>query len=357
MNEILGLLFLDKDNESIKKQLEIIFTITKLKTQNPNLKVTLGLISSDFNTENIKELSLVRDGIDKILIISKKELEFKNSNFDIQAVDYLLKDMDLDLIISNYSLRSTIALTSYAAKENISIDSKVANINYTDGKLLIEKWIYKQRMLAKYYYIKSPLVLLQERKIYSDSEDYKEFLSNIFTNTPNVSELDYIDLSDGLCLKGSSTKFIKEEKIKENLDTIRPDAELLFVAGAGWTKSQSNKEKTSQEVENIILQFIEKTNCSLGTSKSLVDLNNDESKGISFVSPLNQVGQTGSSPRHLKGLATCCHGEEPHVVGWRFVKEIRAVNLDSNCGWAQNKADVLYVGDAIEVVKKINELL
>ena len=72
---------------------------------------------------------------------------------------------------------------------------------------------------------------------------------------------------------------------------------------------------------------------------------------------MNQVGQTGATPRHAKGLATCCHGEEPHVVGWRFINERRAVNLDANCGWAQGKADVLYVADAFAVMKKVNELL
>ena len=45
------------------------------------------------------------------------------------------------------------------------------------------------------------------------------------------------------------------------------------------------------------------------------------------------------------------------MVGWRFVNERRAVNLDANCGWAQGKADVLYVADAFEVMKKVNELL
>ena len=75
------------------------------------------------------------------------------------------------------------------------------------------------------------------------------------------------------------------------------------------------------------------------------------------MSHLNQVGQTGSTPRHPKGLATCCHGEEPHVVGWRFINERRAVNTDANCGWAHGKADVLYVADAFAVVQKVNELL
>ena len=72
---------------------------------------------------------------------------------------------------------------------------------------------------------------------------------------------------------------------------------------------------------------------------------------------MHQVGQTGSTPRHPKGLATCCHGEEPHVVGWRFIKERRAINTNAACGWAQGKCDVLYVADAFAVMKKVNELL
>jgi len=67
--------------------------------------------------------------------------------------------------------------------------------------------------------------------------------------------------------------------------------------------------------------------------------------------------QAGATPRHPKGLSTCCHGEEPHTVGWRFIAERRAINLDPNCGWARGKADVLYVADAFTVMTKVNELL
>ena len=58
-----------------------------------------------------------------------------------------------------------------------------------------------------------------------------------------------------------------------------------------------------------------------------------------------------------KGLSTCCHGEEPHVVGWRFIADRRAISLDANCGWTRGKADVVYVADAFQVVAKLNELL
>jgi electron transfer flavoprotein alpha subunit len=89
----------------------------------------------------------------------------------------------------------------------------------------------------------------------------------------------------------------------------------------------------------------------------LVDQSGEQQSVLGFMTHLNQVGQTGSTPRHPKGLSTCCHGEEPHVVGWRFIHERRAINLDPNCGWARGKADVVYVADAFAVMKRLNELL
>jgi electron transfer flavoprotein alpha subunit len=144
---------------------------------------------------------------------------------------------------------------------------------------------------------------------------------------------------------------------KSGQQTIRPDADLLLVAGAGWTKKQKDGQTHVEEAGKLILGFLGAARASLGSSKSLVDLSGEGQSVLPFLSHLNQVGQTGATPRHPKGLATCCHGEEPHVVGWRFIQERRAVNLDPNCGWARGKADVLYVADAFEVIAELNALL
>ena len=88
-----------------------------------------------------------------------------------------------------------------------------------------------------------------------------------------------------------------------------------------------------------------------------MDQGSENQAVLTFLTHLNQVGQGGPTPRHAKGLSTCCHGEKPHVGGWRFVTERRAINLDANCGWARGKADVVYVADAFEVMKKLNALL
>ena len=162
-----------------------------------------------------------------------------------------------------------------------------------------------------------------------------------------------VDVPGGLL----RTEVLGVEAASADAQTIRPDADLLFVAGAGWTKAQPDGEFHVGDAESLILNFLTSSQASLGSSKSLVDQSGEGQEILSFMSHLNQVGQTGSTPRHPKGLATCCHGEEPHVVGWRFIVERRAVNTDPNCGWAQGKTDVLYVADAFEVMARVNQLL
>jgi electron transfer flavoprotein alpha subunit len=139
--------------------------------------------------------------------------------------------------------------------------------------------------------------------------------------------------------------------------TIRPDAKLLFVAGAGWTKKQPDGHTHVPEAADLILGFLGAAGASLGSSKSLVDQGSEGQSVLPFLTHLNQIGQTGATPRHPRGLATCCHGEEPHVVGWRFIADRRAVGLDPNCGWTRGKADVVYIADAFKVMARLNALL
>lgn len=143
----------------------------------------------------------------------------------------------------------------------------------------------------------------------------------------------------------------------QDAQTIRPDAKMLFVAGAGWTKKQPDGQTHSAEAGDLILGFLHATGASLGSSKSLVDQGGEGNSVLPFLTHLNQIGQTGATPRHAKGLSTCCHGEEPHVVGWRFISDRRAISLDPNCGWARGKADVVYIADAFPVMATVNALL
>jgi electron transfer flavoprotein alpha subunit len=224
------------------------------------------------------------------------------------------------------------------------IDTQITGFDLEGGELRVQRWYYRRRLMATFSRSARPWFLLVSPGTFEP-----------WAGGAGSVTMESVD--PGLPREGMRTRVVGEESASTGPQTIRPDAELLFVTGAGWTKKQADGRSHAKEAEDLIRNFLEMSQASLGSSKSLVDQSSEGEEVISFMTHLNQVGQTGSTPRHPKGLATCCHGEEPHVVGWRFIEERRAVNLDPSCGWARGKADVLYVADAFAVMAKVNELL
>jgi electron transfer flavoprotein alpha subunit len=223
-------------------------------------------------------------------------------------------------------------------------DTHVTDLSVQNGAPQITRWYYRQRMEAVLRREQRPWFLLLEPGI-----------SAAWHGAPAAVKLEKLDVVAADRHKRTTVAGVQAPASDQQ--TIRPESPLLFVTGAGWTKKQADGRPHVKEAEGLILGFLNKTRASLGSSKSLVDLSGEGQEVLSFLTHLNQIGQTGSTPRHPKGLATCCHGEEPHAVGWRFIQERRAINLDPNCGWARGKADVLYVADAFQVMDKLNALL
>jgi electron transfer flavoprotein alpha subunit len=223
------------------------------------------------------------------------------------------------------------------------IDTHVTQVA-AGGALAVTRWYYKQRIEARLSRAERPWVLLVDPGNHAPAAGAGP--------APTVERVE-VALPAAL----QRTRVTGRRSPTTGEQTIRPEAKLLFVAGAGWTKKQADGAAHADRAGALILAFLRAAQASLGTSKSLTDQAGEGQAVLSFMSHLNQVGQTGSTPRHPKGLATCCHGEEPHVVGWRFIRERRAVNLDAGCGWARGKADVLYVADAFAVMEKVSALL
>jgi electron transfer flavoprotein alpha subunit len=222
-----------------------------------------------------------------------------------------------------------------------SIDTHITSIN-TNGPVSVSRWFYRQRIEATLVRESRPWFLLLDAGTCAP-----------FVGAPGDAKVEQIAVS----LPAQRTTVTGLRSPAQDAQTIRPDAQLLFVAGAGWTKKQPDGQIHAPEAGDLILGFLRSTGASLGSSKSLVDQGGEGQPVLPFLTHMNQVGQTGSTPRHPKGLSTCCHGEEPHVVGWRFVGDRRAISLDPNCGWTRGKADVVYIADAFKVMQKVDELL
>lgn len=262
---------------------------------------------------------------------------------DAAACTELCRAAQATIVLAPESSRFARVMAAVAHRVGSVIDTHITAIG-GEHEVEATRWFYRQRIEAVVRRAKRPWFLLL------DAGTHPAFASE-------TAQTQAEEIAIAVELPALRTEVTGTRSPKQGAQTIRPDAKLLFVAGAGWTKRQPDGQIHVEEAGELILKFLAVSGASLGSSKSLVDQGGEGNSVLPFLTHLNQVGQTGSTPRHAKGLSTCCHGEEPHVVGWRFVGERRAVSLDPNCGWTRGKADVVYVADAFQVIAKVNELL
>ena len=267
---------------------------------------------------------------------------------DAAACEAICRAVQPTIVVAPHSSRFARVMAAVAHRVHGCIETHVTAVGVND-KIEATRWFYRQRMEAIVTRTARPWFLLLDAGT-----------NAVFTGEVGPVQIEEIAIELPVLrtkVLGNCTPEQREISPETSTGTIRPDAELLFVAGAGWTKKQSDGKVHAAEAGELIMQFLRASGSSLGSSKSLVDQGSEGSPILPFLTHLNQVGQTGSTPRHAKGLATCCHGEEPHVVGWRFIGERRAISIDSNCGWTRGKADVVYVADAFQVMACLNLLL
>ena len=281
-------------------------------------------------------------GASRFLGVSGESFAQSRYGTDAAAGEALCRASGAAIVIAPSTSRWARALPGVAYRLGGRVDTHVTSLAAVGGTPSVTRWFYRQRMEAVLSRAERPWMMLLDGGCVTP-----------WSGPCGTAVVEAVAV-EGPPIRTTVTG-IQAPKADEQ--TIRPDAKLLFVEGAGWTKKQSDGAVHAAEAESLILGFLRAAKASLGGSKSLVDLSGEGEAVLRCMTHLNQIGQTGATPRHPKGLSTCCHGEEPHVVGWRFVNQRRAINMDANCGWARGKADVLYVADAFEVMRLVNAKL
>ncbi len=283
-------------------------------------------------------------GAQRFLAVTGDDFAQPRYATDAAACEALVRASEATIIVAAGTSRNARVLAGVAQRVGGCIDTHVTSLSAAADSLTITRWFYRQRIEGSLARTRRPWILLLDPSA-----------QTAWQGNAGAAQVECISVAVPETLRRTTVQGIVTPPADQQ--TIRPDAKLLFVAGAGWTKKQKDGQTYVAQAETLIRDFLKNSKASLGGSKSLVELSGENQAALGFMSHLNQVGQTGASPRHPKGLSTCCHGEEPHTVGWRFISERRAINLDPNCGWARGKADVLYVADAFEVMAKLNALL
>ena len=338
--KILALLHTQTDGTLHKNALETLAVAVQLKTQ-LSASLSVGLLGANA----VEASNLIAGcGAEAFLVVNDNLLTQPRYATDATATTALIQAAGAEIVLAPNTSRFARCLPGTAHRTNAQVDTHIVALCGENGAIHAQRWFYRQRILASLSRTARPWILLL------DSGITAPWQGPAGTAKPQIIDAQFTEADQRTTITGVQAPLADAQ-------TIRPDAAILLVAGAGWTKKQKDGQHHISEAGQLIQSFLQKAKASLGSSKSLVDLQTEGQETLSFMSHMNQVGQTGSTPRHAKGLSTCCHGEEPHAVGWRFINERRAVNLDANCGWAQGKADVVYVGDAFEIISKVNALL
>ncbi|MFH1964542.1 MAG: electron transfer flavoprotein subunit alpha [Acidobacteriota bacterium] len=339
MEKILLLVHTDNNGNLHKSMLEALAAALKVSEKLGGVPLSAAIIGAGAAAAAEQ---LAGSGADKVYIVSGDEFTTPRYSSDSAAAEAVCREAGATVVIAAGTSRWNRVLSGVAFRLGGRVDTHVIGISEEED-LSVNRWFYRQRIRAAVSRTERPWILA------IDPGSFEAWSgSGVSAETVEVE----VALPDV-----PRVEVIGEKKPVAGEETIKPDAALLLVAGAGWTKVQPDGTSRARNAEELILGFLRNARASLGGSKSMVDQSSEGEAVLSFMTHLNQIGQTGSTPRHQKGLATCCHGEEPHAVGWRFINERRAINLDPNCGWAQGKADVLYVADSFKVLEKVNELL
>jgi electron transfer flavoprotein alpha subunit len=339
MESILVLTHADESGSALTRHSLEAVTAGKELAARLGAPLTIGIVAADAN----RVASAVKHAGPRLLAVKGEVFAQARFASDAAACEALCRAAQATIVVAPQSSRFARVMAAVAHRLGGVIDTHITAVA---GAETVEatRWFYRQRIEAVVTRTARPWFLLLDSGTHAP---YAEEAGNA-----QVDEV-YIAVE----LPALRTEVTGFRAPKQDEQTIRPDAKLLFVAGAGWTKKQPDGGVHVEEAATLILDFLRASGASLGSSKSLVDQGGEGQSVLPFLTHMNQVGQTGSTPRHAKGLATCCHGEEPHVVGWRFIGERRAISLDANCGWTRGKADVVYIADAFQVMAKVNELL
>jgi len=337
---ILILAYTEADGTLGRPSLEALACARALADGISGSRLVVGLVGA---TVDAAAAAIAGCGAAKVLGVAGAEFGAARYATDAAAAEALARAAQASIVIAAGTSRWSRVMAGVTQRLGGRIDTHATAINSSGGPA-VTRWYYRQRMEAVLTRAHRPWVILVDPGC-----------TAAWQGEAGAAQVEMVAVEVPESLR--RTQVTGFQAPPADAQTIRPDAALLLVAGAGWTKTQPDGKAHIEDAKKLILGFLRLTQASLGSTKSLVDLSGEGQAVLPFLTHLNQVGQTGSTPRHPKGLSTCCHGEEPHVVGWRFINERRAVNLDPNCGWARGKADVLYVADAFAVMSRVNALV
>jgi len=220
METILLLTPTDGDGNIVKAGLETASAAKQLAQALGGAKLVAGLFGAKVASAD----SLAGAGFERALAVEGDALTQPRYATDAAACEALIKASGATLVLAPAVSRVQRVIAGVAQRLGGKVDTHLTELATENGAPLVTRWYYRQRLFAKLTRTQRPWILTVEPGTHA-----------VHTGSGSLA-VEKISAS----LPESKTKVTGEKSPASGAQTIRPDAELLFVAGAGWCKKQAD---------------------------------------------------------------------------------------------------------------------
>ena len=264
MENILVLTHADDSGSALTKaSLEAVTAGLELAAR-LNAPLTIGLVAVDAAAA---AGSVASTGA-RLLAVSGEAFAQARYASDAAAVEALCRAANATIVLAPGSSRFTRIAAGVAHRLGGFVDTHITALSGTES-VEASRWFYRQRIEAVLSRAVRPWFLLLDAGTHA-----------AFAGEPG-SASDRADRSSA-SLRSAPPSAASALRRKTQ-QTIRPDAKLLFVAGAGWTKKQPDGQIHATEADELDSQLPSRSpSASLGSSKSLVDQGGEGQLGTSL---------------------------------------------------------------------------
>jgi electron transfer flavoprotein alpha subunit len=190
-------------------------------TKQLGARLTIGLIGADASAaaETVDSA-----GAERILAVAGPDFATARYASDAAAAEAICRSAAADLILAPATSRFMRVLAGVAHRLNGCVDTHVTALEAVDGDVRATRWHYRQRIEGVIRRDQRPWMVLLE------SGCHAAFTGTPRTGTPGAAQIEQIPMM--LPKAAARTVVTGARAPNSDVQTIRPDASLLFVAGA-----------------------------------------------------------------------------------------------------------------------------
>ncbi|MCP5114263.1 MAG: electron transfer flavoprotein subunit alpha, partial [bacterium] len=249
MEKILLLLHTEEDGSLSKPALEGIKTARGLACSLKESTWTVGIIGG--SVEGAAN-SIASCGAGRFVGGARDVNASPRYASDAAAAEAICRSTEATLILAPATSRWNRTLAGVAQRIGGKVETHAVAVSASDGKTSVGRWYYRQRIETTLSRVTRPWMILLDSGA-----------GNPWSGEVGQATLEPLSIEITDSLRRTTVTGVRAPEADEQ--TIRPDAPLLLVAGAGWTKKQSDGAVHADVASDLILGFIRSTQSSLGS--------------------------------------------------------------------------------------------